>query len=168
MQSKNWRLNVTLWWERVEPRAALGLALVLGAVTLGARTAQAQSLQHITYVGGTALQSHDLHGKLSVSATDSLVFQGSSKLVIPYDHVISYETASRKKVHVGLLTEGIWKLAAPWPEVKQLSLSYRDSDEHPQIVVLEMSKGDEALLVEVLQTRVTRTQASSQLHAYEH
>ena len=162
MQRNNRRLNVRI----LRRRAALGLALVLGAVSLGARTAQAQSLQHVTYVGGTALPGHDLHGKLAVTSTDSLVFQGSSKLVIPYDHVISYETESHRKVHVGLLTEGIWKLAAPWPEVKQLSLNYRDPNEHSQVVVLEMSKGDMALLVEILRARVTRTLASTQLHEY--
>lgn len=144
-------------WKMVGPRAALGLGLALAMVMFGSRDAQAQSLQRVTYVGGTALQGSGLHGKLSITSTDALVFEGPSKLTIPYDHVISYESASRKKVHVGLLTEGIWRLLAPWPEVKQLSLSYRDPDDHAQVVVLEMSRGDEALLVEVLKTRVQRT-----------
>lgn len=59
-------------------------------------------------------------------------------------------------VHVGLLTEGIWRLVAPWPEAKQISLSYRDAEEHTQVVVLEMSRGDERLLVELLKARVPR------------
>jgi hypothetical protein len=98
-----------------------------------------------------------LHGKVSISSTDALVFEGPSKFTIPYDHVISYESTNHKEVHVGLLTEGIWRLIAPWPEAKRLSLSYRDAEDHAQVVVLDMSRGDEALLVEVLKTRVPRS-----------
>lgn len=151
-----WRIRVRWLRERVEASAAVTLVVVLGLLMLGSWDAQAQFLQHVTYVGGTALQGNGVHGKISVNSTDTLEFIGSSKLVIPYDHVISYESKSLKKVHVGLLTEGIWRLVAPWPEAKQLSLSYRDTDEHSQVVVLEISKGDEALLVEVLKTRVPR------------
>jgi hypothetical protein len=46
---------------------------------------------------------------------------------------------------------------APWPEAKRISLSYRDPDEHLQVVELEMSREDERLLVEVLKTRVPRS-----------
>jgi CDP-diacylglycerol--glycerol-3-phosphate 3-phosphatidyltransferase len=136
--------------------APIGLALLLTLGMLGSPDVQAQSLQHVTYVGGTVLQGNRIDGKLSIGTNDTLEFAAASKLVIPYDHVISYESTSRKVVHVGLLTEGIWKLVAPWPEAKQLSLSYRDADEHTQVVVLEMSRGDEALLVEVLKARVPR------------
>lgn len=133
-------------------RTMLGFAL-------SAATLHAQSLQHVTYLGGTALQGTNLHGKVSISPTDSLVFESTSKLAIPYDHVLSYESTTRKTVPVGLLTEGIWRLLAPWPEDKQLSLSYRDADDHPQVVLFTMSRGDEALLVEVLKTRVPRSPA---------
>jgi hypothetical protein len=125
----------------------------------GSGCARAQSLQHITYVGGTAMQGTQLHGRLSVDSTSALVFEGASKLSIPYGSVISYESTSRKVVHVGLLTEGIWRLVAPWPEDKQLSLSYTDADRHAQVVVFQMSRGDEAVLVEVLKTRVSRMHA---------
>jgi len=128
----------------------LGLSMVVGGY------AQAQSLENVTYVGGTALPGSGLHGKISVASNDTLVFEGSSKIMIPYDKIISYESTSHKEVHVGLLTEGLWRLIAPWPEAKRLSLSYRDADDHAQVVVLDMSRGDEALLVEVLKTRVPR------------
>jgi hypothetical protein len=130
--------------------------LILGFSASLSGYARAQSLQNITYVGGTALPGSGLHGKVSIASADTLVFEGSSKIVIPYDHVISYESTNHKEVHVGLLTKGIWRLIAPWPEAKRLSLSYRDAGEHAQVVVLDMSRGDEALLVEVLKTRVPR------------
>jgi hypothetical protein len=132
-------------------------AVMLGLLMVVSGYAQAQSLQNVTYVGGTALPGSGMHGKVSVASTDTLTFEGSSKIMIPYDHVISYESTSHKEVHVGLLTEGIWRLIAPWPEAKRLSLSYRDQDDHAQVVVLDMSRGDEALLVEVLKTRVPRS-----------
>jgi hypothetical protein len=47
-------------------------------------------------------------------------------------------------------------LLAPWPEERRLSLSFRDANEHAQVIVLDMSRADEALLVEVLKTRVPR------------
>ena len=155
-----WKIRTEWLRERVEANAAIASAVVLGVMLLGSRGVQAQSLQHVTYVGGTALQGNGLHGRVSVSSSDALEFLSSSKLMIPYDHVISYESKRLKQVHVGLLTEGLWRLIAPWPEAKQLSLSYRDTDEHSQVVVLQMSKGDEALLVEVLKTRVPRGTAS--------
>jgi hypothetical protein len=131
-------------------------AVMLGFSVLVSLPSQAQSLQNVTYVGGTALPGTGLHGKVSINSADTLVFEGSSKIVIPYDHVISYESEVHKLVHVGLLTEGIWRLVAPWPEAKRMTLSYRDPDDHAQVAVLEMSRGDEALLVEVLKTRVPR------------
>jgi hypothetical protein len=133
------------------------LATLLHLTILVGGYAQAQSLQNVTYAGGTALPGAGLHGKVSISSTDALVFEGPSKFTIPYDHVISYESTNHKEVHVGLLTEGIWRLIAPWPEAKRLSLSYRDAEDHAQVVVLDMSRGDEALLVEVLKTRVPRS-----------
>ncbi len=155
-----WRIRMDLLRQQVEVKQAsgamVGLALMLSLATLGGTAMQAQSLQHVTYVGGTALQGNRIDGKLSINTTDTLEFAGTSRLVIPYDHVISYESSNHKVVHVGLLTEGIWKLVAPWPEAKQLSLSYRDADEHTQVVVLEMSRSDEALLVELLKARVPR------------
>ncbi len=159
-----WRMRRDLLRKQVEVKrtagALVGLALLLTLGTLGGMEMQAQSLQHVTYVGGTALQGHGINGKLSISANDTLEFAGESRLaiplVIPYGRVVSYESSSHKVVHVGLLTEGIWKLVAPWPEAKQMSLSYLDADDHTQVVVLEMSRGDEALLVEVLKARVPR------------
>jgi CDP-diacylglycerol--glycerol-3-phosphate 3-phosphatidyltransferase len=151
-----WRIRAGLLRERVQASAAIGLGLAFCLLLSGSRGAQAQSLQHVTYVGGTVLPGTDLHGKISVAAPDTLLFEGPSKIVVPYDHVISYESASHKKVPVGLLTEGIWRLVAPWPESKRLSLSYRDSNEHSQVMVLDMSREDEAVLVEVLKTRVPR------------
>jgi len=35
-----------------------------------------------------------------------------------------------------------------------VTLSYRDADNHKQVTVLEMSRGYEAMLVEILKTRV--------------
>lgn len=158
-----WRNRVELLRQPVRAKrtavTTLGAAWVITFLLLGTE-AHAQSLQHVTYLGGTALQGNGLNGKLSIISTDALVFDGRWKLVIPYDRVITYESASRKKVHVGLLTEGIWRLIAPWPEAKHLSLSYRDQDDHAQVVVLEMSRGDEALLVEVLKTRVAQPMAA--------
>lgn len=157
-----WRIRVGLLRDRVQVKkpagAVLGLAVVPVLLLGGAvRGAQAQALKDVVYVGGTALQGNGLHGHVDVTSPDTLVFAGAATLAIPYDHVISYEAASRRKVHVGLLTEGVWRLVAPWPEAKELSVSYRDADEHKQVVVLEMSRGDEALLVEVLKTRVPRS-----------
>jgi len=155
-----WRMRAGLLRERVALKraagAAIGLALVLSLGALGGAEMQGQSLQHVTYLGGTALPGSRIDGKLSIGASDRLEFAGTSTLVIPYDRVTSYESSSHKVVHVGLLTEGIWKLVAPWPEAKQVSLSYRDADGHTQVVVLEMSRGDEAMLVEVLKARVPR------------
>ena len=125
--------------------------------------ARAQALQHVTYVGGTVLPGGGIAGKLSVASSDSLVFEGKATVTVPYDHVISYESTTHKQVHVGLLTEGFWRLLAPWPEEKRLSLSFRDADDHPQVVVLGMSKGDEAMLVEVLKTRTSRGPSRPQL-----
>ena len=161
-----WRIRTRFLRERTATAPSMALAFAL-ALLFGAGAAQAQSLQHVTYVGGTAFQGNGLHGRISVTSTDALVFEGPSKLVIAYDHVISYESATRKKVHVGLLTEGIWRLVAPWPEAKRLSLTYRDPDEHPQVAVLDMSRQDEAVLVEVLKARVSRSlprQAAPTLH----
>jgi phosphatidylglycerophosphate synthase len=152
-----WRLRTGLLREQVKPGAAIGTAMVLGLLFLGGGMVRAQSLEKVIYVGGTVLQGTGLHGKVSVSSNDTLVFEGPSKIVVPYDHVISYESTNHKKVHVGLLTEGIWRLVAPWPEAKRISLSYRDPDEHLQVVELEMSREDERLLVEVLKTRVPRS-----------
>lgn len=158
--ARAWRIRMDLLREQVKVTRAggvlMGLALMLTLGTLGGTDMQAQSLQHVTYVGGTALQGNRIKGELSISTNDTLVFGGASRLVIPYDRVLSYESSSHKVVHVGLLTEGIWRLVAPRPEAKQLSLSYRDADEHMQVLVLEMSRGDEALLVEVLKARVPR------------
>jgi CDP-diacylglycerol--glycerol-3-phosphate 3-phosphatidyltransferase len=155
-----WRIRAGFLRERGEAGrpagAAIGLALTLGVAMLGGARSQAQTLQHVTYVGGTALQGNGLQGKVSVSSAETLVFDGPSKLAIAYDHVISFESAPHKVVHVGLLTEGLWRLVAPWPETKRVSLSYRDADDHVQVAVLEMSRGDEAMLVEVLKTRVPR------------
>jgi len=155
-----WRMRTDLLREQVEMKRAagalVGLAVMLSLGTLGSAEMKAQSLQHVTYVGGTALQGNRIDGKLSIGTNDTLEFAGTSRLLIPYDHVITYESSSRKVVHVGLLTEGIWKLVAPWPEAKQISLSYSDADDHTQVVVLEMSRADEALLVEVLKARVPR------------
>jgi len=92
-------------------RAILWSAMLLGC----AAGARAQSMQHVTYVGGTALPINQAHGRLTVASTDTLVFEGPSKLAIAYDSVISYESRTRKTVHVGLLTEGVWRLVAPWP-----------------------------------------------------
>ncbi len=154
-------LRIRAQWmqRRTAAGTAAGAGLIFVALFFGATGVQGQSLRDVTYVGGTALQSYRVHGRLSIAATDSLVFLGPSKLSIPYDHVLSYESKSLKRVRVGLLTEGLWRLVAPWPEAKQLSLSYRDSEEHPQVIVLEMSRGDEALLVEVLKTRVSQARA---------
>lgn len=155
-----WRMRTDLLREQVEMKRAagalVGLVVMLSLGTLGSADMKAQSLQHVTYVGGTALQGNRIDGKLSIGTNDTLEFAGTSRLLIPYDHVITYESSSRKVVHVGLLTEGIWKLVAPWPEAKQISLSYSDADDHTQVVVLEMSRADEALLVEVLKARVPR------------
>ena len=140
------------------PRAGVVAGLVAFlCVVHGTGCVQAQSLQHVTYLGGTALPASGMHGRLSIGATDALAFEGATKLTVPYDHVISYESSRHKKVPVGLLTEGIWRLIAPWPETKQLSLTYRDGSDRTQVVVLEMPVADEALLVEVLKARVPRT-----------
>ncbi len=148
--------------------AAASLALLLVLLAAGDAPVQAQTFKHVTYVGGTALPANGLHGKLSITSADAIVFEGPATLTIPYDHVISYESKTRRQVHVGLLTEGVWRLVAPWPEAKQLSLSYRDANEQPQVVQLEMSHGDEALLVEVLKTRVSRWPAHPPLAAVLH
>jgi CDP-diacylglycerol--glycerol-3-phosphate 3-phosphatidyltransferase len=158
-----WQIRVQLLRMPQTAATAVGLALMLGVGLLSTTTLHAQGLQHVTYVGGTALKGYRLNGRLSIDANDSLAFEGASKLVIPYDHVISYESSIHKIVHVGLLTEGAWRLVAPWPEAKQLSLTYRDADEHTQVVVLEMSRGDEALLVEVLKARVPRAMSRQPL-----
>lgn len=153
-----WRLRMDLLGRQTQTKrmagGAIGLVLALGL--LRGIDMQAQSLQHVRYVGGTALQGNGASGRVLINGNDALVLEGSAGLVIPYDHVVSYESSSRKLVHVGLLTEGVWRLVAPWPEARQLSLSYRDADEHMQVVVLEMSRGDERLLVEVLKARVPR------------
>lgn len=150
-----WRLRQALLGKRKRSlRAFAGLAALLGVLVLSG-VAKAQSLQHVTYVGGTALAATGLHGRVSIQSTDTLRFEGAQSVVIPYDHVISYESRVHRVVHVGLLTEGLWRLIAPWPEEKHLSLSYRDADDHKQVVVLGMSRADEALLVEVLKTRVS-------------
>ncbi len=155
-----WKIRMQWLRRSTATGTASGLALLLAALTLGGVVgAHGQAFRDVTYVGGTALQSNRVHGRLSIMATDSLVFLGPSKLMVPYDHVLSYESKRVKKVHVGLLTEGLWRLVAPWPEVKQIALTYRDGDEHPQVIVLEMSKGDEALLVEVLKARVSQNRA---------
>lgn len=152
-----WRLRVSLLQEAAPAKrtagAMAGLVLLVAVGLLAIGSAQAQSLQHVTYAGGTAFGSKRVQGELSIGDTASLIFEGPSRLVIPYDHVISYESSHRDKVHVGLLTEGFWRLVAPWPEAKQVSLSYRDADDHAQVMLLELSRGDESLLVEVLKTR---------------
>lgn len=130
-------------------------ALALGLL-FGNASAHAQTLMNVTYVGGTPISGNGIHGRLVVTSPDTLVFEGPSKIAVSYDRVISYESTPHKQVHVGLLTEGLWRLIAPWPEAKQLSLSYRDKDDHAQVAVLQMSRADEALLVEVLKTRVPR------------
>lgn len=154
-----WRLRGELLREGGQMRkpvgAVVGVSMVLCVGLLGS-SARAQSLEHVTYVGGTVLPANGVQGKVNVSSPDALVFEGPSKLVIAYDHVISYESRVRRKVHVGLLTEGVWRLLAPWPEGKQISVSYRDAEDHKQVVLLEMSRADEAMLVEVLKTRVPR------------
>ena len=132
------------------------VALVLSMALLSGVRLHGQTLQHVTYLGGTVLKGSGVHGELSVSAADKLEFQGSQQMAIPYDHILSYESTSHKTVHVGLLTEAVWRLIAPWPTTKQLSLSFHDEAGNAQVVVLEMSPGDEALLVEVLKTRVPR------------
>lgn len=145
---------------RWQQQGTLGLActvlLVCGLALCNSSSAQAQTLQHVTYVGGTALQGNGLHGKVSVLSVNAVEFLGPVSLSIPYDRLVSFESKSISKVHVGLFTEGLWRLAAPWPETRQLSLVYRDADEHAQVIVLEMSKGDEAFLVEVLKVRLSR------------
>lgn len=162
-----WRMRVGVLRQRLEAKrtadGAIGVALMLSAVMLGCSVMQGQSLQHVTYVGGTPLQGNGLRGKLSVSDIDALIFEGPSRLVIPYDHVVGYESKGRKVVHVGLLTEGIWRLVAPWPEAKQISVNYRDADDHAQVMVLEMSRADNALLVEVLKAKVPRTMTAQTL-----
>ena len=136
--------------------AAGRVALVVSAAMLSVVRVHGQSLQHVTYLGGTVLKGNGLHGEVSVSDADKLVFQGSQRLAIAYDHIMSYESTNHRTVHVGLLTEGVWRLLAPYPMAKQLSLSFHDEAGAAQVVVLEMSPGDEALLVEVLKTRVPR------------
>jgi hypothetical protein len=155
MQKKKWMRVV----DSVQPKKAmsvLGLSLVVGVMMLSGARAQAQALKDVVYAGGTALQGNGVHGRLNVTSADTLVFEGPSNLAIPYDRVIDYESTSREKVHVGLLTEAVWRLIAPWPEGKRLSVSYTDAQEHKQVVVLEMSRGVEAMLVEILKTRVPR------------
>ncbi len=151
-----WRMRAGISPERLRKGAMVGMAMSLLLPFLGCRYAQAQSLERVTYAGGTVLPGTGLHGAVSVSSADTLVFQGASTVAIAYDHVISYESANRKVLHLGLLTEGIWRLLAPWPEERRLSLSFRDANERAQVIVLDMSRADEALLVEVLKTRVPR------------
>lgn len=152
-----WQIRRRWATDHATAGAAFTALLVVGLALCSSNPAPAQALQHITYVGGTSLQGNQLHGRISVHSTDAVEFLGPVRLAIPYDHLVSFESKSLTKVHVGLLTEGLWRLAAPWPETRQLSLVYRDPDEHTQVIVLEMSKSDEAFLVEVLKTRISRT-----------
>lgn len=148
-----WRLRSTLHQEGTGLRKSLAALAFVAVLLLGSSRGSAETLHEITYVHGTAIDGQDLNGNLSLSSPDRLTFDGSAHVVIAYDHIVTYQSCTRKKVRVGLLTEAVWRLLAPWPVAKQVTISYRDQESHPQTIVFEMSSAQDALLLKVLQAR---------------
>jgi hypothetical protein len=133
------------------------VTLLLSFVVAVALVLPAEAVEdgQVMYVGGTVpALSTGLIGRLDTTSEASLTFEAaSSKLVIPYAKITSYEYSTEVTHHLGVLGAMAVGLLKKRQRQHFFRISYFDAGNVPQVAVFEVSKHMPRTLQAVLETR---------------
>lgn len=121
---------------------------------LAAPTWSAVRGDNVMYVGGTVAIPEGVQGKLDLA--DPKVFRFTSpkgNLEVPYDGVTSLEYGQKAGRRLGVaLTLTVWALMSK-KRKHYLTIGYKDANDTPQGIVLELPKGRPKSIITVLEMR---------------
>lgn len=108
----------------------------------------------VLYVGGTAGVQEGTEGKLDLSGAREMTFtSGKGNFTIPYDGVTSIEYGQKAGRRLGVaLTLTVWALLSK-KRKHFLTVGFKDANDQPQGVVLELAKGKPKSIITILEVR---------------
>jgi hypothetical protein len=117
---------------------------------------------NVTYTGGTASQVKEgTAGRFDFSAAGHLQFiSAGTVLAIPYNSIESFEHSKEAAVHLGVAPAIAVGLVAARRHNHFVRITYRDSNQLPQVAVFEVPKSMTAYLMPMLGARSPQAQCS--------
>jgi hypothetical protein len=117
---------------------------------------------NVTYTGGTAPQVKEgSTGRFDFSAAGQLQFvSAGTVLEIPYNSIESFEHSKEAAVHLGVAPAIAVGLIAARRHNHFVRITYRDTNQLPQVAVFEVPKAMTAYLMPMLGARSPQAQCS--------
>lgn len=140
-------------------RESVICCLVIALVLTLALPAAAVEGDQVMYVGGTAVTLRaGVIGHLDTVSETSLIFESSgTKLLIPYQDIVSFEYSTEVSHHLGVVPGIAVALLKKRERRHYFRISYRGTGDIPQAAVFEVPKRMPRTLQAVLRARAPQS-----------